>query len=312
VVKAYRPDAPLVFSHIPKAAGTALTVALSRGLPKHDIAVRVDRSTFGDFDAFETLPRSLRRLIVLEPEELPRGARYISGHVAPSTTMSRYPGANHLTVLRAPCARMLSHWLFSRAHTALMLRAWGAYAETIRSSRGSWSDFLDDPRAVSHNDNAMVRFLVWPHPLVPAAGLIDERHDGEILAAAWARLDEFDFVGLVEDPHLEDRLGAWLGRPLELQRHNEARPLPRSRAVDVRAEVAAASDRLQRLSRLDRVVWSRLAEELLESDPAAVEEAAFERTVARYEQVGAAGPLRRAGLRVRRSGRRAANGLRAS
>src|SRR5689334_8175479 len=114
-MRSYAPGRPLVFSHIPKTAGTSLTAALYAALKPEVFVHGMDTSLSGGFEEFDELHQAARELMYLSPEELPADASLVAGHIGPHTTMSRYPGADHITFLRNPSSRLLSQWMHLRA-----------------------------------------------------------------------------------------------------------------------------------------------------------------------------------------------------
>src|SRR5215216_3882249 len=109
------PQSPLVFTHIPKTAGTSLREAVVASLKPEVVFDGFGRAMLGSFSDIDSLHPSIRRQVALEPVELPADAQFVSGHIAPSTTRARYPEADHFTVLREPRVRLISAWLFARA-----------------------------------------------------------------------------------------------------------------------------------------------------------------------------------------------------
>lgn len=268
---------PLVFTHIPKTAGTALRQGLMSATGARTCYTGFDRCTMGGFDPSSGVSPSLRPHLVLNPDDLPDDVDMVAGHLATSTTRSRYPDSQHLTVLREARSRVLSLWLFSRAYSDRMLRHWGTYAEYFTAARLPLADYLALPRVAAHTDNAMLRQLLWPHPLIPVDEHIDPTHDDELVAAASSVLQTYDFTAAVEAPDFAESLSAMLGRPISLDRHEHAARLPRTRRVDVIAEVDAATEMLAARTRLDARLWTALAADL-DAD------AVFERTVQRHQQ----------------------------
>lgn len=283
---------PLVFTHLPKTAGTSLREGLVAALRPEAVFTGVDRSTFGSFTDFASMRAVDPAQVVHEPTDIPADVAFVSGHIAPSTTRARFPGADHLTVLRAARTRLLSTWLFSRAHTDLMLRRWGSYADWIRAARGSLSSYVDNPLIAPHTDNAMTRQLLWPHPALPDQGFIDPADDDALVEQALSVLDGFAHVGVVEDPAMLARIGGWLGVEVPRMRLNEARSLPAAARADVHAEADAAAELMWQRSRIDHRVWSAVVSRVLpDADPAAWEEQALVQALDRQASATARAPL---------------------
>lgn len=292
VTRTYAPGRPLVFNHIPKTAGTSLRDALVECLEPEVMFVGLDSYAFGSLADLDSIDPRARAQVAASPDELPPDASFVSGHITPATTMARYPESDHLTVLREPQARLVSLWLFNRAHTNFMLRHWGGLMDSLRACRVPLVDYLNNPLVAAYMDNAVTRFLVWPHPLAPDKDFIDASADDELFAAALERLDRYAFVGLVEDRDLVGKLGAWLGRDLvTYRRTSEHLPLPRGLRPDVEREVSAAKDVLRIRSRIDMRVWNHLVRTMMpETEPAALSARTLQDTVRRHQTAVAQAP----------------------
>lgn len=294
----YAPGHPLVFSHIPKTAGTSLRTALVDAL-QPDVLVRgVDTSLVGGYDDYELL-RGVAADFHFSPEDLDADATLVAGHIAPGTTMVRYPGADHITMLRNPRLRVLSQWLHSRSLSDFDLRHYGRAGTAFRLGRLPLADYLDRPMIAPNTDNTITRFLVWPHPLLETTSFIPGEHDAELLDAALARVDAFGHVGLVEDPAAQARLGEWLGRPLPEVRVNERATRPKRR-TDLGAELDDRTlELLDHRTRLDRQVWTHVARQVLpDRDADEVLAESWRTSIARYasamNEKGGSRPVRRA------------------
>lgn len=305
------PGRPLVFSHIPKTAGTALFQAIREVVQPQRSFVGFDRVTFGAFRAFDEIDPAVRPAVTTNPSEIPDDVDLLSGHISPSTTLARFPDAPHVTILREARSRVLSIWLFSRAHNDLMLRRWGPYGTWMRVARRPLSEYLAEPSVAAHTDNAIARFLLWPHPLIPDADFIAPEVDEQLVADAMARLNGYAFVGIVEDPDVIDRLGSWLGSPLEVGRSNEARPIARRLRPDVGREVDQARDLLHARTRLDHRIWAQVAARTIEGvDPDALADQVLATTVARQSRAVAAGGRKALAWNAADTGYRVATRLR--
>ncbi len=164
-MRSFSPGSPLVFSHIPKTAGTSLGAALVQVLqPKVSVVSGFDTALFGGYDDIEHISPIFRAGVYLSPEDLPADAELVSAHIAPGTTTVRYPGADHISVLRVPQVRFLSQWLHSRALTEFTLRRWGPTGDAFRAGRLPVRGYLNHPKVAPSVDNTITRFLAWPHP----------------------------------------------------------------------------------------------------------------------------------------------------
>jgi hypothetical protein len=279
-----QPHTPLVFTHIPKTAGTSLREAVVASLEPEVVFNGFGRVMLGSFSDVDSLHPSVRRQIALEPDELPADAQFVSGHIAPSATRARYPEADHFTVLREPRVRLISTWLFARAHSDFNLRHWGGLADWMRAARSNLVDYISNPLVAAHVDNGIVRLLLWPHDLIPNDDFIDPAYDDELFEEAVAMLDTFEYVGIVEAPDWVTGFGEWLGRPITLPRLNEVGVRGQPDSLDLAAEVSCdAADILRWRTRIDERLWRHLAARVF---PAAevdeVAERAYRKAVERY------------------------------
>ena len=313
-MREYGPGHPLVFSHIPKTAGTSLRAALGAALEPDVYVQGLDSCLFGGYDDIADLSPAARATLYLSPDELPAAATLVAGHIGPWTTMTRYPGADHITVLRTPQVRVLSQWLHSRAVNEFRVRHWGKAAEAFRVGWGPLRDYLQHPMIAPNVDNTTARFLAWPHPLLEKTSFIEERDDEEIFSAAMARLDQFGHVNLAENPAFMADLSAWLGTELPDTRLNERQSVPARMRPDLNAEVDSARDLLDFRHRIDTRIWAHVAERVLpQTDATQAMDAAIVKATARYTAMliepDATPPVRRAverayDLRVRLDPRR--------
>ena len=282
-MRTYGPGNPLVFSHIPKTAGTSLTAALHQALKPGVFVQGMDTSLAGGFDDFDDFSQVARDMMYLTPEELPADATLVAGHIGPHTTMTRYPGADHITFLRNPRSRIISQWMHGRALTEFDIRHFGSGAENFRVSWLPLAEYLHHPLLATNTDNTIARFLAWPHPLMPTNGFIDPAHDEEVFGAALARLDSMAHVDVVENPAFVAGVSAWLGTELSDTRLNERSFIPKRMRPDFAAELAAADAILAERTRIDDRLWHHVAERVLPGkDLEAVLMQSFERSLNRY------------------------------
>ena len=286
-MRQYGPGNPLVFSHIPKTAGTSLRVALEQALQPAVFVQGVDTSLLAGYDDLDAISPAERAALYLSPDELPADATLVAGHIGPATTMTRYPGADHITVLRAPQVRILSQWLHGRALTEFNLRHWGPNAEAFRIAWRPLREFLDHALLAPNIDNTITRFLAWPHPALSRTEFIDESDDEALLAAALERLDTFGYVNVVENPAFQDELGVWLGRELPPTRANERTAVPKRKRPDMTVELDEPTRALLAYrTRIDTRVWKSVAARVLpDADPDVVLDAALQKTIARYQEM---------------------------
>lgn len=263
-MREYGAGRPLVLSHIPKTAGTSLAAALRESLQPPVFVFGLDTSLFGGYDDIASIRPTMRSMIFLEQDDLPADATLVAGHIAPATTMGRYPGADHVTVLRVPQIRVISGWLHSRSVSELSLRHWGPSADAFRVGRLPLADYLWHRKIAPSIDNTITRFLTWPHPSVPKLDFIDEKDDDELFAAAVARLDQFGHVNITENPNFMAELGGWLGRELPGTRLNERASVPPRMRPVLRAELTGPTrELLDDRCRIDARIWKHVATRVL-------------------------------------------------
>jgi hypothetical protein len=275
---------PLAFMHIPKTSGSAITSGLTAALEAPSVVVGYDHSVFGSYRHLDSIDASIRCRIYDSPACMPQNADLVVGHLAFSTLRDAYPRAQRLTLLREPCSRLLSHWLFWRQHTDAELAPWGGWADYARKSRKPLAEFISDPLLAGQTDNLMLRMLLWPHPLVPEDRFIDPVNDKRLLRAATERLLKFDFVDIVEDPAFVHRLESWLGRSFQYGLENATKPILGPFRSPLHRELTAdAVDLLALRSRLDLRLWERVAaRHIPDQDVARLREQTILANVARY------------------------------
>lgn len=276
--------------HVPKTSGTAINSGLGEALNPLPWVAGFDRSIFGAFDAFDSMQVGLRATIHLDlfpPAEVPD---LVSGHFSYSTITRSRPQAQLMTVLREPRARILSHWMFWRAQSDQNLQGWGGWSEIVRLARLPLLQFLNRGEVACQVDNATVRMLLWPHPLIPDDGFIHVSSDERLIIEAAARLKRFAFADVIENPRFKANLQSWIGRPFTYARVNETNDVPPELRVPLRDELTPEVLRLiEHRSRLDRVLWLALAcDHIVETDAKTLSNDVFLRTVARHAALMAA------------------------
>ena len=303
-MRQYGPGRPLVFSHIPKTAGTSLREALRQAL-KPDVMVEgIDLCLAGGYDDLENIRPAARETMFLTPEELPADATLVAAHIGPWTTMTRYPGADHITVLRAPQVRVISQFLHGRSLTELDIRNWGSARQAFRAGWVPLRDYLQDPMLAPNTDNTITRFLAWPHPLLKKTAFIDESQDDELFAAAMARLADFGHVNVVENPRFMSDVSAWLGRDLPDRRLNERTAVKARLRPDLAKELSGGvRAQLDHAVRIDTRLWKHVAAQVLpcedvEGALAASVQQSIDRYIEMLKEPDRTPPLRRVAERV--------------
>jgi hypothetical protein len=286
-MREYGPGNPLVFSHVPKTAGTSLRLALEQSLQPAVFVQGVDCSLLAGYDNLDAISPAARAAFFLSPDELPADATLVAGHIGPATTMARYPGADHITFLRVPQVRIISQWLHGRSLIEFDLRHWGPAAEAFRVAWRPLREFLSHEMLAPNIDNTITRFFAWPHPLLSRTEFIDPSDDDELFGAAIARLDTFGHVNIAENPNAISELGAWLERDLPQMRANERTTVPRRMRPDLAAELDAPTRALlDQRSRIDVRVWTEIVRRVLaDADPAVLLEDALGQSIDRYTEM---------------------------
>jgi hypothetical protein len=152
---------PLVFMHLPKCAGTSMVSSLLEvTVPDMLIRSGLDPCLFGTFTDFDSLDDQVRQTLFRGKSSESANYEFVSGHVAYSTLKQHFPRARFMTVLRRPASRLLSHFFYWRSLSEDALRPWGSFAERIRLSHGSLSEFLSAREIACQTDNLLTRFLV--------------------------------------------------------------------------------------------------------------------------------------------------------
>jgi hypothetical protein len=283
VVRPYNERLPVVFMHVPKAAGVALTDTLEKTLQPRHIVRGFDRVLFGAFDRFDTFSAEERSRIYVEPAYVPTDGDFVSAHMALSTLVRQYKTANHMTILREPLSRILSHWIFWRGTADEYLGQVGYWAEYVRQARKPLCEFLccEDLACV---DNLTTRMLLWPHAKIPDGRFVDPQHDKALLDEAIGRLKFFAFVDLIENPQWQANLQSWLGKPLQWSRLNETNALPAPLACPLHDELTSKTIALlEKRTRLDLALWFAVARgRLVDVDLQGLRQAVVLQSVARY------------------------------
>ncbi|HEV7193741.1 MAG TPA: hypothetical protein VGN35_11120 [Jatrophihabitantaceae bacterium] len=283
-MREYGPGRPLVFNHIPKTAGSTITAALEQILQPAVFVRGLDRALVGGYDDLDAVKPSARTPFFMSPQDMPADATMVAGHIAPGTTMPRYPLGDHITLLRAPHTRLISQWLHGRSVSEFSLRHWGPSAEAFRVARLPLSNYLQHAMLAPNVDNTITRFLVWPHPALSPTSFIEERDDDDIFTAAIERLDAFAHVDVVENPDFMAALGGWLGQELPHSRLNERTSVPPRMRPDLAAELRGGTrEALEHRLRIDNRVWAHIARRVMpDTDVEQVREAALQKTIDRY------------------------------
>ncbi|MCW2786707.1 MAG: hypothetical protein JWP74_3224 [Marmoricola sp.] len=283
-MREYGPGNPLVFSHIPKTAGTSLIAALKEALQPAVFVQGMDQSLAGGYDDFDAFDATARDMMYLSPTEIPADATLVAGHIGPATTLGRFPDADHITVLRNPEVRVISQWMHGRALTEFDIRHWGVGAEAFRIGWRPLHGYLEHTLTATNTDNTIARFLAWPNDAMPGNDFIAESDDDTVFEAARARLDAMAHVDVVENTSFMADLATWLGHPLSDTRLNERAYIPKKMRPDFAAELdPATTELLAHRTRIDRRLWQHVADQVLPGqDHQAILDAALAKAIDRY------------------------------
>lgn len=251
---------PLAFMHIPKSAGTALINALHRVEVYRDEVHGWDRSLFGSYDEFDTWDQGRRPWMFLDHNEISLGRNFISGHISYSAIKNCYSAAYKFTIIRDPLIRLLSHFLFWRTKPDGIETDVGTYAAHVYSAREPLEHFLRNTSIAPQIDNIAARMLLWPHTLIPDDGFIEDRNVDEIARLSLARLVEFDFTDVYENPEWERNFQNWIGLQLEIKRENETAVVPTEYRSNIDQEMTDdALDLVKARVKIDEVIWTDVA-----------------------------------------------------
>jgi hypothetical protein len=189
------------FLHVPKSAGTSVRDMLEAALPSGSLAYRrTEPSTFCAFDDFDSLTPEARAEVAATDAEVRALAEYpaICGHFSLRTLEQLAPRPKIATVLREPRARLISQYLYLRFKTGLRTR-WAAYG-IHTAAEGTLSELLSEPRVATATDNKACRMLLHGDARIRDGRFIDADELESVAEAAWERLEELGFVGILELP----------------------------------------------------------------------------------------------------------------
>lgn len=193
-----KPEDQLVFIHILKTAGQSVMQVLEANFPKRD------RLFANSHDIVKLPPGSLNRYRLI------LGHNYYNIH----ELLGRKPV--YMTFLRDPVARTISHYFhWKRTDTH-------KFYEKVNSQ--TLAEFVTDPVTRPAVFNYQTRWIASDNVLKPAA--VNAR---DLLEVAKQRLEEFAFVGLVED--FDRSIDALVGQfGWKMPRHLEKRNVGKQRA----------------------------------------------------------------------------------
>ena len=244
---------------MPKAAGSSLSDALRRSALDNGLRIAppaMDRTLFGPYADFDSLPPSTRHTIELDPTRL-ADADVVLGHYSLASLRHGRDDADIVCVLREPRARLLSLYAFWQSWTAEQHAAWDPYDASRRAVTEPLSDFLRHPALSAQVDNVAARFLLTGDSRVPSDRMIDPADHEALSAAALNQLAGLGHVDTVEaGSDGWRRISAWVDVELVVGNQNVTPPgqvigadefndaatlIEQSTAIDQRLWLAVAS-----------------------------------------------------------------------
>jgi len=248
-----------LFMHVPKCGGVSLTNSLIEALRPLSRLEGFDRSLFGDYQDFESFQSENRPNIYMDV--LPEGDfDFIAGHMALSTLKARFPEGRYMIVLREPRVRLVSLFLYWRSLPETELARFGSWSSLLRLSQSGLFDFLVAKKLACQTDNLFARLLLRPHAAIPDGDFTPSSERHALYEEAKRKIDEFDFVDLLENPKLEGNISFSLTRPFRLCRDNET-PVRSDLPIDIEKELSEdVRNRLESLTEIDRQLWAHVAQ----------------------------------------------------
>ena len=240
---------PIIFLHVPKAAGSSLINMLLARFPPEALY-----PGHGVLD-----------LRGLPPEEWRRHSLFM-GHFDYSELAGAPDPPMVFTMLRDPIERMLSIYRYWRSYSPEQAVRDQLHGPLFAHRVDLAGFFTEAPPGIRFNyDNAMVRQIVGLDHVGPDFGFTAP--DEEILALAKHRVDGFVACGIAEEfalsaQHIFAALG--LGEP-EVRFDNRTSPRAEDAGLSVASLAAtdpALLERLHDLTRLDRALYAHARERL--------------------------------------------------
>ena len=239
----------LIFLHIPKTAGTAITTFLRQQFADDDVMPQLQANFHKSHPLWPLVARRYKLLGVgmhLDHDRVAALARGLNGEAPPFL----------LTVLREPKERLLSRYKEWRSTPDEHMQAARDHVkEAILTARTkSFSEFLhsDNPVVVDQLKNLQARLLAGLNFSLKAS-------DEEILERARVNLAQYDLVGVTRNcDEAMSLLGAafgWNAAITGVPRLHVSKPLsPHDNNVAPEDE-----DRIAFLTNLDQALWNDLA-----------------------------------------------------
>lgn len=245
--------------HIPKSAGSALTVAVQAALADHVWDTHTfDDSMLGPFRGVPT-PEPLRSRILFDPSSL-EGVEAAAGHFSLATLTAAFDEADIALLVREPRARLLSHYEYWRGLPPEVHDASLPWTDSKSAVDGSFEQWLSDPSAIHQTDNVLLRFLLAGAADIPAAGEIPHDRVNLLARKAIKRVRRLGWVGLVERGDqtwhsLSDRLGTTIRpQPINVTEVRPDRPVDFEGVLSERSTILLAARTAG-----DALVWREIA-----------------------------------------------------
>ncbi|CAM3246912.1 hypothetical protein [Asticcacaulis taihuensis] len=272
--------------HIPKCAGTSLDTCLSKRWEASRQFKLLGPTLYGGFQDYDSFGPNVRHWIHEDWQNCPVDIDYAAGHAGAKWFDRLYSNGQKCTVLREPKMRILSHWLYWRTFSEADIGNWGTYTPRLELARCDLISFISAPELASQIDNVIVRMLLYPHPLIPGDDFIPPEHDADLIADAIEAIDQFDFVGVIEDSELISKLEAWLGYSLVLTSENISRPVPEDLRHPLRQDLTHDTWAiLEARSRLDQCVWDYVVEKYVQANPRTMQVSAVAHSINRFAEL---------------------------
>lgn len=270
------------FLHVPKAAGTSVTIALRNAFADpRPFRCDMDPVLFGEFTSFDEISADTRSRIYTGDGSDLAYVPVLAGHFAWRTITATIPPAQVMCVVREPRVRLLSHYFYWTTFTAAQREAYLPWTMLTRVANVSLEQFLSEPWLAPQSDEVLTRMLVYPNRQVPNEGFLRTINVLRRRRVEQRARSLFSGLGLVVPLEIGARLGsvvsAWCGRPVDIQHHNRTE---RTATVDIDALLTPTVMRLlAERSRHDRRLW-RWACTQHGLDPDRTEQSAFDDYVA--------------------------------
>jgi Sulfotransferase family len=273
----------IAFLHIPKSAGSSISIGLEKSKFTKRVWGLFDEVLFGGFTDFDGMHDTVRNcLIHLPTTSVNPNWDAVSGHLSLPTIRRIFPQHRVFTVMREPRARLISHWLYWRAVRENERLLWGTWAHEIARADGPFKAFIQSKEIAAQTDNVVVRMLLGNHPLIPIDDFINPSADGKLFSSAKRAIGAIGFVGLTEDTLLDIKIGEYIENNYELPRVNVTDLSPEQRSIDFKKELdGQAIQTLYDRTRLDRRLWTDIADRLFDNAEA-VAEASFLSTLLKH------------------------------